>query len=110
MYAVIKTGGQQHRVTKGEILRIEKLAAATGDRVQFGDVLLVAAGGEVTVGTPRVEGAAVEGEVINTGRADKVKIIKFRRRKHSIKRQGHRQWFTEVKITGILTPGSTDDQ
>ena len=75
MYAVIKTGGQQHRVTKGEILRIEKLAADTGDRVRFDDVLLVAAGDQVTIGTPLIEGATVEAEVIGNGRADKVKII-----------------------------------
>ena len=101
MYAVIKSGGKQHRVTKDEVLRLEKIEAATGDTIQFDEVLLVTDGDTVTIGTPVVEGAAVSAEVISHGRAEKVRIIKFRRRKHSMKRQGHRQWYTEVKITGI---------
>lgn len=101
MYAVIVSGGKQHRVQEGEILRLEKLEVATGDTVQFDQVLLVANGGNVTIGAPLVSGALVKAEVLSHGRADKVTIIKFRRRKHSLKRQGHRQWYTDVKITGI---------
>ncbi|GAA6169299.1 50S ribosomal protein L21 [Sessilibacter corallicola] len=101
MYAVIVSGGKQHRVTEGEVLRLEKIEAATGETVDFDKVLLVANGDDVKIGEPVVEGAKVSAEVVAHGRADKVKIIKFRRRKHSMKRQGHRQWYTEVKITGI---------
>jgi ribosomal protein L21 len=101
MYAVIVSGGKQHRVQEGEILRLEKLEVATGDTVQFDQVLLVANGGDVTIGAPLVSGAVVKAEVLSHGRADKVTIIKFRRRKHHLKRQGHRQWYTDVKITGI---------
>ena len=101
MYAVIKTGGKQYRVKEGDVLKIEKLELETGSAVDFDQVLLVANGEDVKVGAPVVEGAKVSAEVVNHGRGDKVTIIKFRRRKHSMKRQGHRQWFTEVKITGI---------
>lgn len=101
MYAVIKTGGKQYRVKEGDTLKIEKLELETGSAVDFDQVLLVANGEDVKVGAPLVDGAKVSAEVVNHGRGDKVTIIKFRRRKHSMKRQGHRQWFTEVKITGI---------
>lgn len=101
MYAVIKTGGKQYRVEEGDVLRIEKIEAGEGDILTFEDVLLIASGESVTIGQPLVAGAKVTAEVVSQGRHDKVKIIKFRRRKHSRKQQGHRQWFTEVKITGI---------
>ena len=101
MYAVIAAGGKQHRVEEGEILRLEKIEVATGESVDFDQVLMVANGEDIKLGAPVVEGAKVTAEVLSHGRADKVKIIKFRRRKHSMKRQGHRQWYTEVKITGI---------
>lgn len=101
MYAVIVSGGKQHRVQEGEILRLEKLEAATGDTVEFDQVLMVANGGDISIGAPLVSGAKVKAEILSHGRADKVTIIKFRRRKHSLKRQGHRQWYTDVKITGI---------
>jgi len=101
MYAVIVSGGKQHRVEEGEVLRLEKIEAATGDTVEFDRVLMVANGEDVKLGAPNVDGATVSAEVISHGRADKVTIIKFRRRKHHMKRQGHRQWYTEVKITGI---------
>jgi large subunit ribosomal protein L21 len=101
MYAVIVSGGKQHRVKEGEILRLEKIEAATGDAIKFDQVLMVAKEGKVTLGAPVVAGAQVSAEVLSHGRADKVTIIKFRRRKHSLKRQGHRQWYTDVKITGI---------
>jgi len=101
MYAVIETGGKQHRVEEGEVLDIEKLEAATGESVDFDKVLMVADGDNVSVGAPYVDGSKVSAEVVAHGRGDKVKIIKFRRRKHSRKQQGHRQWFTQVKITSI---------
>ena len=101
MYAVIVSGGKQHRVEEGEILRLEKIEAETGATISFDQVLMVANGEDVKIGTPVVGGATVEAEVVAHGRGEKVTIIKFRRRKHSMKRQGHRQWYTEVKITGI---------
>ncbi|BES69970.1 50S ribosomal protein L21 [Marinobacter nanhaiticus D15-8W] len=101
MYAVIVSGGKQHRVAEGEVLKLEKIEAETGGTVEFDRVLLVADGDNVKVGEPVVSGASVTAEVVRHGRGDKVQIIKFRRRKHHMKRQGHRQWFTEVKITGI---------
>ena len=103
MYAVIESGGKQHRVVEGEILQLDKLDAIAGEKVKFDKILLVGEGESVKIGTPYVDGTQVEAEVTNQGRADKVKIIKFRRRKHSQKKQGHRQLFTEVKITGIKT-------
>ncbi|MCJ2375960.1 50S ribosomal protein L21 [Vibrio sp. ZSDZ34] len=101
MYAVFQSGGKQHRVSEGQTLRLEKLDVETGATVEFDKVLLVANGEEITVGAPLVEGGKITAEVLQHGRGDKVKIVKFRRRKHSRKQQGHRQWFTEVKITGI---------
>ena len=101
MYAVIVTGGKQYKVAEGEYLKIEKLEVATGEAVTFDRVLLIGNGDDVKIGAPVVDGAKVTAEVIAQGRHDKVTIIKFRRRKHHMKRQGHRQWFTEVKITGI---------
>src|SRR5690554_3995130 len=102
MYAIIEAGGKQHRVSEGETLKLEKIKnAEPGSNVEFDRVLLVANGDDVKIGAPVVDGAKVTAEVVSIGRHDKVKIIKFRRRKHSMKRQGHRQWYTEVKITGI---------
>lgn len=101
MYAVIESGGKQHRVQEGEVLKLEKLEAATGEKVDFDKVLMVGEGESVKIGTPYVEGSKVTAEVLSQARGDKVKIIKFSRRKHYRKQQGHRQWYTEVKITGI---------
>jgi large subunit ribosomal protein L21 len=101
MYAVIESGGKQHRVEEGEVLKLEKLEAATGDKVDFDKVLMVGEGESAQIGTPYVKGSKVTAEVLNHGRGDKIKIIKFNRRKHHRKQQGHRQWYTEVKITGI---------
>jgi large subunit ribosomal protein L21 len=100
MYAVIESGGKQHRVTEGETLKLEKIEAATGDAIEFDRVLMV--GGETPkIGTPLVEGGRVTAEVVAHGRHKKVKIVKFNRRKHYRNETGHRQWYTEVKITGI---------
>lgn len=101
MYAVFKSGGKQHRVVEGETLKLEKIEVATGETIDFEEVLMVANGDDIKIGAPVVAGAKVSAEVVSHGRGEKVTIIKFRRRKHSMKRQGHRQWFTEVKITGI---------
>ena len=101
MYAVIQSGGKQHRVVEGQTLRLEKIEVEAGSAVEFDKVLMVGAGESIKVGAPFVEGSKVTAEVVTHGRGEKVKIMKFRRRKHSMKQQGHRQWFTEVKITGI---------
>lgn len=101
MYAVIETGGKQHRVIEGELIRVEKIEAETGSIIDFDRVLMVGEGEAVKVGTPVVEGARVSAQVVQHGRGSKVSILKFKRRKHHMKRQGHRQWFTEIKITGI---------
>ena len=100
MYAVIESGGKQHRVIEGETLKLEKIEAATGDTVEFDRVLMVG-GDNVKIGTPLVAGSKVTAEVVAHGRHPKVKIVKFNRRKHYRRETGHRQWFTEVKITGI---------
>ncbi len=101
MYAVFESGGKQHRVQEGEILKLEKIELGAGEKVEFHQVMLVGEGDNVRIGQPLVEGAVVTGEVLSQGRHDKINIIKFRRRKHHMKRAGHRQWYTEVKITGI---------
>ena len=101
MYAVIQTGGKQYRVEEGATLKIEKLELGTGDSVEFDKVLMVQSGGAVKVGQPYVEGGKVTATVLSQGRHKKVKIIKFRRRKHHMKQMGHRQYYTEVQITGI---------
>ena len=101
MYAVIEAGGKQHRVIEGETLKLEKIEAATGETVEFDRVLMVGGGDDLKIGTPVVEGGKVTAEVVSHGRDKKVKIVKFNRRKHYRKETGHRQWFTEVKITGI---------
>ena len=101
MYAVIESGGKQHRVVEGETLKLEKIEAATGDTIEFDRVLMVGGGDTVKIGTPVVAGGKVTAEVMAQGRHKKVKIVKFNRRKHYRKETGHRQWITEVKITGI---------
>jgi large subunit ribosomal protein L21 len=101
MYAVIKSGGKQHRVVEGETLKLEKIEVATGESIDFEEVLMVGEGSDVKIGAPVVEGAKVTAEVVAQGRHKKVKIVKFKRRKHHMKQAGHRQWYTEVKITGI---------
>ncbi|MCD9031570.1 50S ribosomal protein L21 [Luteimonas sp. Y-2-2-4F] len=107
MYAVIVTGGKQYRVMAGETLRVEKLDVEAGQEVTFDNVLLLGDGEGVKLGDA-LKGATVAATVKAHGRADKVRIIKFRRRKHHMKRQGHRQHYTEIEITGIN--GSGDKQ
>jgi len=99
MYAIIKTGGKQYRVAEGDTLRVEKLNVE-GDEVTFDQVLLVG-GDEVKIGAPLVEGAKVSASILRQGRAKKIIVFKKKRRKGYHKKQGHRQSYTEVKITGI---------
>jgi large subunit ribosomal protein L21 len=101
MYAVIVSGGKQYRVSEGQTLKLEKIEAETGVTISFERILLVADGDKINIGAPVVAGAVVTAEIIAQGRHKKVKIMKCKRRKHHMKQMGHRQWFTEVKITGI---------
>lgn len=101
MYAVVKTGGKQYRVSAGDRLKVELLPADVGAAVEFDQVLMVADGDKVAVGSPLVAGARVKATVLAHGRGDKVRIFKMRRRKHYRKSQGHRQGFTEVRIEEI---------
>ncbi|MEM7376163.1 MAG: 50S ribosomal protein L21 [Pseudomonadota bacterium] len=102
MYAVIKTGGKQYRVAEGDRLKVETLAASEGDSVELDQVLLVSGEDGVKVGAPLVDGAKVQATVLSHGRAKKIEIIKFRRRKHHRKQMGHRQNYTELKIESIV--------
>jgi large subunit ribosomal protein L21 len=100
MYAVIKTGGKQYRVSEGQLLRVEKLAGSAGDKVTFSEVLLL--GGETPkIGRPLIPGAAVAAEITAQDRGKKLIVFKFRRRKNYRRKNGHRQPYTELKITGI---------
>ncbi len=101
MYAVIKTGGKQYRVSQGETLHVEKLDGEIGKKLEFDEVLLVADGENVKVGTPRVAGAKVTAEIVGNGRGEKLLIYKYRRRKGYRRKTGHRQPFTALKITTI---------
>ena len=101
MYAVIKTGGKQYRVAAGEKIKVEQIPADIGSEVVLDQVLLVANGDDVTMGTPLVGGATVKAKIISHGRGEKVRIYKMRRRKHYRKSQGHRQNYTEIEILGI---------
>ena len=101
MYAVIVTGGRQYRVAQGETVRVDKLAGDIGSEIKLDQVLMVGEGEGVTLGAPLVAGALVTAKVVKHGRADKIRIVKFRRRKHHRKQMGHRQHYTEIEITGI---------
>ncbi|CUT17572.1 MULTISPECIES: 50S ribosomal protein L21 [Candidatus Ichthyocystis] len=102
MYAVLKTGGKQYRVSVGDVLRVEQLDAEVGSEVGFDEVLLVKRSEkEIDVGRPFLENVLIKGTVVSAGRAGKLRIFKMRRRKHYQKRQGHRQNYTEVRIDSI---------
>lgn len=101
MFAVIKTGGKQYRVTEGETLHVEKLEGAVGTSVEIAEVLSVGEGEGIKVGTPVVEGARVVAEIVEQGKGKKVIVFKKRRRKGYMKKQGHRQLFTGIRIQEI---------
>ena len=101
MYAVIATGGKQYRVAEGERVRVEKLAGAAGDKVVFDQVLMVGGGDAAKVGAPLLDKASVEAEITDQGRARKIVVFKFKRRKKYRRKQGHRQPYTELRITKI---------
>lgn len=102
MYAVITSGGKQYRVKEGQTLKLETLDAEVGSKIDIKEVLLVANGDEIKLGKPFVDGSKVVASIVSHGRGKKIRIIKFRRRKHHMKRMGHRQNYTEVKIETIV--------
>lgn len=101
MYAVVKTGGKQYRVSQGDKLKVESIKADEGESITLGDILMVGEGDNVTIGDPLVANASVDAKVLSHGRGKKIQIMKFRRRKHHRKQMGHRQNYTELEITGI---------
>lgn len=101
MYAVIRTGGKQYRISEGDTLEVETLAVEPGQEVELGEVLMITDGDAVEVGAPVLQGAKVTATVVEHGRGPKIRIVKFKRRKHYRKQMGHRQNFTRVTITGI---------
>ena len=101
MYAVFKTGGKQYRATTGDVIKVEKIEAEKGATVELDQVLMVGEGEDVKVGTPYLEGGKVTATVVDHGRREKIKVIKFKRRKNHRKQMGHRQYFTQLEITGI---------
>jgi large subunit ribosomal protein L21 len=101
MYAVFKTGGKQYRATTGDVIKVEKLEAEKGATVELDQVLMVGEGEDVKIGAPYLDGGKVTATVVDHGRRSKIKIVKFKRRKHHRKQMGHRQYFTQIEITGI---------
>jgi large subunit ribosomal protein L21 len=101
MYAVFKTGGKQYRASTGDVITVEKLEAEKGASVEIDEVLMVGEGEDVKIGTPFLEGGKVSATVLEHGRHDKIMVVKFKRRKHHRKQMGHRQYFTQLEITGI---------
>ena len=106
MYAVFATGGKQYRASTGDRLKIEKLDAEKGAKVVLDQVLMVGEGEDVQVGSPYLKGGTVTATVVEQGRGEKIRILKFKRRKHQLKRMGHRQDYTQIEITGIAASGS----
>lgn len=102
MYAVIVSGGKQYRVKEGQSIQVEKLEEEPGSSVKFDNVLFGSKDNTAKIGTPYLQGWSVQAEVVGHGRHKKVNIIKFKRRKHHMKRMGHRQWYTKLKITQII--------
>ena len=109
MYAVLVTGGKQYRVMQGEKLRVEKLEAEAGSEIKFDNILLLGDSDGIKLGDA-LKGATVGAKVVGHGRADKIRIVKFRRRKHHRKQMGHRQHYTEIEITGIAGGDNTSDK
>jgi large subunit ribosomal protein L21 len=106
MYAVFRSGGKQYRAAKGDVLRLEKIEADEGATVKFDEVLLVGEGSDVKVGNPVVSGSTVSGKVLRQGKSKKVPVVKFKRRQNYLRQGSHRQFFTEVEITGITGGGA----
>ena len=109
MFAVFESGGKQHRAVEGEVVRLERLASKPGDRVVFDRVLMIAEGDDIAIGAPWVEGGRVTGEVVDQGRSRKITVIKFKRRKNYLRKKGHRQCFTDVRITAIARAPAVGD-
>ena len=101
MYAVFKTGGKQYRAATGDVIKVEKIEAEKGSTVELDQVLMVGEGEDVKIGAPFLEGSKVTAKVVDHGRREKIKVIKFKRRKNYRKQMGHRQYFTQIEITGI---------
>jgi large subunit ribosomal protein L21 len=101
MYAVFETGGKQYRAATGDTIKVEKIEAEQGATVELDRVLMIGEGEDVKIGSPYLEGGKVTARVVGQGRGDKIRIIKFKRRKHHLKRAGHRQYYTQLEITGI---------
>ena len=101
MYAVFRSGGKQYRAAKGDVLRLEKIEADEGATVKFDEVLLVGEGSDIKVGNPLLSGSTVSGKVLRQGKSRKVPVVKFKRRQNYLRQGSHRQFFTEVEITGI---------
>ena len=101
MYAVFRTGGKQYRAAKGDVLRLEKIEGDEGASVEFDSVLLIGEGSDITVGNPVIPGSSVSAKVVRQGKTKKVPVVKFKRRKNYLRQGTHRQFFTEVEITGI---------
>jgi len=106
MYAVFRTGGKQYRAAKGDVLRLEKIEADEGATVSFDDVLLIGEGADIKVGNPVIAGSSVSGKVLRQGKSKKVPVVKFKRRQNYLRQGTHRQFFTEVEITGITGAGA----
>ncbi len=105
MYAVFRSGGKQYRASKGEVLRLEKLDADEGAKVKFDEVLLVGEGKDIKVGSPLLAGSSVSAKILKQGKSKKVRVVKFKRRQNYLRQHSHRQYFTEVEITGISGGG-----
>lgn len=103
MYAVFQSGGKQHRVSEGQTVRLEKVSFPIGSVIELDKILMISCEKNLKIGTPFIKDSKINAEVIKQGRADKIKIIKFHRRKHYRKQQGHRQYFTDIKILNIST-------
>lgn len=103
MYAIFETGGQQHKAAEGDTLVVELLKGEPGETIEFDNVLFVGGDGQSKVGMPYLNAGKVTAEIVGHGRGEKIRIVKFRRRKHAMRRTGHRQWYTEIKITGIAS-------
>ena len=107
MYAVVKTGGKQYRVSKDDVLQVERLTGEAGEIITLDDVLMIGDGADITVGAPKVDGASVAAEIVEQARGKKIVVFKKRRRQNYRRKKGHRQHYTLLKVTEILTDGAS---